>query len=147
MQRSGYDENHLLKGLLLVGLILYEPLTTKIAWLPPLFGLAVWGLYRGRGWSRWIWLVYLCLYQIDHSIDLFLLFIALFITLKALDLIARVLACKSCLKYFGVVIFYGILMVGFWIDSTLFMRQFHISYSLVGLYLVLDLIVVGLYAD
>ena len=131
----------------MAALLLYEPLTTQILWLPPLFGLVVWGVYAAKGYERAVWLLYLYIYQADHGLDFFILFFVLFLTIKALDVLARFFACRLCLKFLGVVIFYGILLVSFWGLETLFMHQYSISYSLIALYMLLDLIVVGLYEN
>ena len=146
MQRSGYDEKNLLKALLLFGaLLLYEPLTTQVIWLPPLFGLVVWGVYKGTGVTKALWLLYLYLYQSDHGLDFFVLFLTLFLTIKALDLIAKLLACTFCLKFVEVVIYYAFLLTAFWALQALFMHTHTFSYWLIGFYMILDLLAVAFY--
>ncbi len=148
MQRSSYDEKDILKALLLFGLLLfYEPLTTIYLWLPPFLGVAAWAIYSQEFIVKVGWLFYLYLYQNDHFIPFFLLFVALFFTLKLLDLTARILACSNCLRYFAVLYFYSVMIGLFWGVGTLLMEQEIFSWYLVLFYMVSDLIMVRAYED
>ena len=148
LQRSGHDEKNLLKGALLIAALgLYEPLTTIYPYLPLLLGLAFWRIFVSS-WvvERAVWLSYLYLFGIDHQIPILALIFAIVASYYLLRRLLSYLLCTFCVRLLGVVLFYvlfvAILAALFWILQI----QWHPMWEIFWLYLLADLIVVGLYA-
>ncbi len=112
LQRSGYDENSSVRYALFGFLLLiYEPLSTIYLLFPPLFGLILWLFFKDVVLEIKIFaFVYLYLFEVDHSMARFSLFVTLFFTLYILRHLFYLISSKAILQILGVGIFYAILV-------------------------------------
>jgi len=154
LQRSRYDEKDYLIDyrkdkkeflepkkiiLFLLLYLVYEPLTTFYFYLPPLIGVVVWITYTNPPFFEMIaWFIYLYLFEVDHSLPSFSLFIVLFTSLWILKKLQGVVYCQECLRFLGIAITYGLLMAVLFVFNTFFYYDVHIPWQMVGLYILLD---------
>ena len=113
LQRSSYDENNLLKYAIFgFFLLIYEPLGTIYLFFPPLFGLILWLFFKDSAFEiKMFALLYLYVFEIDHSMARFSLFITLFLALYMLRHLFYLISSKLVLQILGVAIFYTILVM------------------------------------
>ncbi|MRI83256.1 MAG: hypothetical protein C6I00_02445 [Nitratiruptor sp.] len=143
MQRSGYDAQTLKRIAWLLGLLLfYEPLTTIYVYLPPLLGVMAWYFLQGRTFERIGALLYLYIFEIDHSLPFMSLFIALLFYQLAMRWLFRYVACPSCTMALSVLFYYLILEgVLLFYGQILGVNLDPVDPLLLGLYIILDLMV------
>ncbi len=117
MQRSGDDAQALgRRQLLALLLLLYEPLTSLFAYLPPLLGFGAWRMLMTHSWiERGAWAAYFYLYEADHALAPLSLLFTLGIYLLFMRRLRGYIACRVCLYVGGVVLFYAI-----WVGVHLF---------------------------
>ena len=147
MQRSGYDEKHLLKYLFFVFLLfIYEPLSTIYLFLPPLFGLMLWLIFASGAIEEKIFsLSYLYLYEMDHGMQRFSLFVTLFLSISFLRHLRYIISSKILLQILGVAIFYGVLLGVMLLYGFIMKESVSFEVSLMLLYASMDLFVVVAY--
>ncbi len=147
MQRSGYDEKNLLKYLFFIFLLfIYEPLSTIYLFLPPLFGLMLWLIFANGAIEEKIFaLSYLYLYEIDHGMQRFSLFVTLFLSIYFLRHLRYIISSKILLQVLGVAIFYGVLVGVMLVYGFIMKESVYFEASLMLLYASMDLFVVVAY--
>ncbi len=148
LQRSGHDEKNFLKGFLFaMALWLYEPLTTIYPYLPIFLGVAFWRLFIASSFKeKAMWLLYLYFFQIDHTIPLVVLIVAVVGSYYLLRRLLSYLICGICIRLLGVLLVYTFFMLAligfFWMLQI----PWHPRWEIFWLYLVVDMVIVGLYA-
>ncbi|NPA04288.1 MAG: hypothetical protein GXO61_05430 [Epsilonproteobacteria bacterium] len=165
MQRSGFDERDYLREpfeddrgkkstllsarkvlFFLLLFFLYEPFTTFYFFLPPLFGAVVWITFCNAPLVEMVaWFIYLYLFEVDHSLPSFSMFLVLFTSLWFLKKLQAIVYCRECLKFLGIVIAYSLLVAVLFIFKNFFYYDIHIPWRMIGVYIVLDWIFVTLY--
>lgn len=107
MQRSGDDDRTLRHLLVLLLIFFYEPLTTLYIYIPALLGYGAWRIvYSTYTIERVLWLLYLYIFEIDHSMPRFSILIATAIFLYFMKRLSSVLACNKMLPLMAISFYY-----------------------------------------
>ncbi len=147
LQRSGHDEKNLLKGFMLAAALwLYEPMTTIYPYLPILLGLAFWRIFVSSVSEKVVWLFFLYLFGIDHQVPFLVLVIAILGSYYLLRRLLSYLMCGVCVKLLGVLLVYTLFMVTLVGFSWIMQVPWHPRWEIFWLYLLADMMIVGLYA-
>jgi len=121
---------------------IYEPLTTLYIYLPPLLAYGAWQFYQKRARvDRFFWLGYFYLYEMDHSLPFFSLFVTLAAYVWVLRQIERYVACRLCVMGMSTAVFYLLLVVVLTLYIHVVGIDFVINYRLFLGYTILDLVV------
>ncbi len=144
MQRSG-DDVQALKRLVLYAalLLLYEPLSGLFFFLPPLLGVGAWRFFATkRVGERIFWVVYLYLFEVDRGLPFLLPIVTLALHFLLMRKLERFIACRSCLIGIGVILYYLLFTIVFFLYQELFELGLLFDPWLLLRYLILDLVVV-----
>ena len=147
LQRSRYDEKNFLNYLFIFLLLfVYEPLTTIYLFLPPLFGLILWQIFSKSDFeAKFFELLYVYIYEVDHSMERFSLFITLFLSIYLLHRLRFVISSQTLLQTLGVLIFYGIFIVVTELYGFIVKENISFDILLILMYVVIDIFIVVVY--
>ncbi|BAF69895.1 hypothetical protein NIS_0783 [Nitratiruptor sp. SB155-2] len=150
MQRSGNDDRSWLihLGVSFLFLLLYEPFTTIYVYLPPFLALAFWKIYSSKkSLERWLWAIYIYIFEIDHALPVLSLFVIFFTIYFILHFISKFILCHICQKVLATSLLYGaIFLMLHFMHTPLHLYDAMFPNIIVYYYLV-DLILVVLYED
>lgn len=150
MQRSGNDDRswliHLVVSFFL--LFLYEPFTTIYVYLPPFLALAFWKIYSSdTNLERWLWAIYIYIFEIDHNLPVLSLFGIFFIIYLFVRFFAKFILCQICQKVLATTLLYGSIFLMLRVMHTPLHMDGTIFPNLIVYYYFVDLILVVLYED
>jgi hypothetical protein len=141
MQRSGNDDKSIKKFLFFILLyLLYEPLTTVFIYIPPLLSVATWYIFQNRLKRESLyWLIYLFLFELDHSLPFLSLMTTSLIVILLLKKIESYVNCLLCLIVMNTLLFYAVFSLCLLFFNTIFSTDYLVNFELLVIYAILDL--------
>lgn len=134
-------------SIIFTSIILYGAISTMYPFLPPLFGfMVVLFVETGKKYFFWI-LAFFLFYEAEHNHIAFSSWIFLYLYFRfVLPVLKNFLACKVCIHVLNVVLsyllFYALNYIFYFIVGDVFIN---INWGLLGLYLLLESILVALF--